>query len=753
MPPLCRAGLALAALLVPSAAVPGSPPRTLLDYRAFVAADPDAAFESALASLREAANVSVLPTPHPAYTTVWMAPFFSGGGYCSEALAFAQGIVGTPTSGPFTITQHGDAMNSQYMFGLPPEQFNLLQELAAGGKEGTAAGGGKGGQGGSGPDKARAISICHSEPGAWQVSATLGQRYSTSLCPLAGSRYRIGRTMFETDRLPDGWAARMNGMDEVWVPTDFMRQVALKGGVQADKLLVVPEPVDTDFFDPARAEEAVRKDLAAAHSAAAAFGDLESTTLPGTGGLGTDGRPRFAGRRCTGSDGNPIPRGSSTDCPLRFLSVGKWERRKGFDVLLRAYLTDFTDSDHVELYILTSAYHSTSDFNTALAKLVSGDILCDTLANGRAHAHTQTVCVPEDRRGTLPVVRLLTAVPQSELHLIYGSVDVLVQPSRGEGWGRPHVEAMAMGLPIIATEWSGPSEFLTEENGYPLQNVELTPVPDGAFAGHLMAEPDVVHLATLLRRVMEDQEDAARRGAAARRDMLRLYRPSTLGKFVVAHLERIRWFVAVREAEEARRVKAAEEERRRLFHKDAVNRDEFRKNIENELRNAEMRLNEAREDAQAKIAAAMYELDRPRFEAEAKAREEAEKAKTEKTRATQERDETARRTREARERDAEASRKRAEERVEREREERERARVEAAQSDTDLDFNDLSAYAAAPVAGGEGAGEDFGAGAGGGVGAAEAAQQQHQEEAAGSGSGAGGGGEGDFGDFAGEFEL
>ena len=40
-----------------------------------------------------------------------------------------------------------------------------------------------------------------------------------------------------------------------------------------------------------------------------------------------------------------------------------------------------------------------------------------------------------------------------------------VLPSRGEGWGRPHVEAMAMGLPVIATNWSGPTAFMSGETG------------------------------------------------------------------------------------------------------------------------------------------------------------------------------------------------------------------------------------------------------------------------------------------------
>lgn len=35
---------------------------------------------------------------------------------------------------------------------------------------------------------------------------------------LADATYSVGRTMFETDRIPKGWAKRLNGMDEIWVP-------------------------------------------------------------------------------------------------------------------------------------------------------------------------------------------------------------------------------------------------------------------------------------------------------------------------------------------------------------------------------------------------------------------------------------------------------------------------------------------------------------------------------------------------------
>lgn len=43
-----------------------------------------------------------------------------------------------------------------------------------------------------------------------------------------------------------------------------------------------------------------------------------------------------------------------------------------------------------------------------------------------------------------------------------------VIPSHGEGWGRPHMEAMACGTPVVATNWSGPTAFISEQNGFPL---------------------------------------------------------------------------------------------------------------------------------------------------------------------------------------------------------------------------------------------------------------------------------------------
>ena len=129
----------------------------------------------------------------------------------------------------------------------------------------------------------------------------------------------------------------------------------------------------------------------------------------------------------------------------------------------------------------------------------------------------------------------------------YAAADVFVLPSRGEGWGRPHVEAMAMGLPVIATNWSGPTAFMTPANSYPLRVEALEEIAGGAFAGHRYASPSVAHLRELMRASLSDA-GRAERGARARRDMLEFYSPGRLARFVALQLARIDAVVRARAA-------------------------------------------------------------------------------------------------------------------------------------------------------------------------------------------------------------
>ena len=64
------------------------------------------------------------------------------------------------------------------------------------------------------------------------------------------------------------------------------------------------------------------------------------------------------------------------------------------------------------------------------------------------------------------------------------SCDCFVLPTRGEGWGLPIVEAMAMEKAVIATNHSGPSAFLTRDNSYPLRSVRVVTNRIGQTAVH-----------------------------------------------------------------------------------------------------------------------------------------------------------------------------------------------------------------------------------------------------------------------------
>jgi glycosyltransferase involved in cell wall biosynthesis len=63
-------------------------------------------------------------------------------------------------------------------------------------------------------------------------------------------------------------------------------------------------------------------------------------------------------------------------------------------------------------------------------------------------------------------VTFLGAVPHSKILDCYDNADIFVLPSVRECGGAVILEAMARGLPIVATNWGGPSDYVTSETGF-----------------------------------------------------------------------------------------------------------------------------------------------------------------------------------------------------------------------------------------------------------------------------------------------
>lgn len=109
------------------------------------------------------------------------------------------------------------------------------------------------------------------------------------------------------------------------------------------------------------------------------------------------------------------------------------------------------------------------------------------------------------------------SVSKAELCGLVQSADVYLSLHRSEGFGRSIVEAMLLGTPVVATQWSGPADYLTVETGFPIRS-SLRPVLSGEypFASGEWADPDWREAAGALKSIYsESQRARSRAGAAA----------------------------------------------------------------------------------------------------------------------------------------------------------------------------------------------------------------------------------------------
>lgn len=89
---------------------------------------------------------------------------------------------------------------------------------------------------------------------------------------------------------------------------------------------------------------------------------------------------------------------------------------------------------------------------------------------------------------------------------LYRALDAFVSLHRSEGFGRNLAEAMLLGKPVIATDYSGNLDFTTDQTAA-LVPVQLRKVLPGEYpfgAGQSWAEPDTAAAAQIMRTLLED---------------------------------------------------------------------------------------------------------------------------------------------------------------------------------------------------------------------------------------------------------
>jgi glycosyltransferase involved in cell wall biosynthesis len=102
------------------------------------------------------------------------------------------------------------------------------------------------------------------------------------------------------------------------------------------------------------------------------------------------------------------------------------------------------------------------------------------------------------------------------LSALYARADVLLSLHRAEGFGLPMLEALARGIPVVATAWSGNTDFTGSANSVAVP-YRLVPVQDAAaiYNGSCWAEPDMAAAAAGLRRLADNADVYDRMAEAA----------------------------------------------------------------------------------------------------------------------------------------------------------------------------------------------------------------------------------------------
>ncbi len=150
-----------------------------------------------------------------------------------------------------------------------------------------------------------------------------------------------------------------------------------------------------------------------------------------------------------------------------FLSVFAWGYRKGYDVLLRAFFDEFSESDDVSLLIVSKYQGNASRYHKNKIKEDIEQIMREFPNKDLPH-----------------VVRYGQLTAEQDMPKLYRAADCFISTTRGEGSALPPVEASMCGLPLIMTNASGQQMYLREDTAFLIEPDELVEIQRGQMHIH-----------------------------------------------------------------------------------------------------------------------------------------------------------------------------------------------------------------------------------------------------------------------------
>ena len=212
-----------------------------------------------------------------------------------------------------------------------------------------------------------------------------------------------------------------------------------------------------------------------------------------------------------------------------FGCMAEWVSKKNTYTLLEGYFKAFKASDPVRLVLKTylpSDRHATSGLVNRVIEGLKLKLGMDK--------------VPE-------VCLMCDYLDDNDIPAWYTSLDAYILPSHGEGWSLTHSDAMASGLPTVAINWSGVTEYMTHENSFLIDDYKVEPIPqhvtavETLFTGHKWATCTSDAVASVMGDIFNNRDAAKIVGQRARQDMCDKWTWQQAGQKMAGRIKEIDW--------------------------------------------------------------------------------------------------------------------------------------------------------------------------------------------------------------------
>lgn len=161
--------------------------------------------------------------------------------------------------------------------------------------------------------------------------------------------------------------------------------------------------------------------------------------------------------------------------------------------------------------------------------------------NNASHFPNEVNLLRQNVMGFNNIFLIDKVLSRKEVNGLMNVTDSLVSLHRSEGFGLPLAEAMYLGKPVIATNWSGNVDFMNENNSslvdFTLKNIEENYGP--YITDQQWAEPEIDHATCLMKQMVDDKDYANRIGLRAKKTIFIKYSPKNIGRIYKIRLNQI----------------------------------------------------------------------------------------------------------------------------------------------------------------------------------------------------------------------